>query len=50
MMANSTELWSLCDGDPPLQGHPILNLGLEKEYNSEIDYDRKVMEKNQRLA
>ena len=45
MMANSTESWSLCDGAPPLQGHPILNLGSEKQYNSEMDYDRQVMEK-----
>ena len=27
MMANSTRSWSLCDGTPPLQDHPILNLG-----------------------
>ena len=30
MMANSTKLWSLCDGASPLQGHPILSLGSEK--------------------
>ena len=34
MMANSTESWSLCDGAPPLQGHPILSLGSKKQYNS----------------
>ena len=40
MMADSYELWFLCDSAPPLQGHPILNLGSEKKYNSEMDYDR----------
>ena len=44
MMANSSESWSLCDGAPPLQGHPILSLGSEKEYG------RQVIERNQRLA
>ena len=50
MIANSTESWSLCDGAPPLQDHPILNLGSENKYNSEMDHDRQVMERNVRLA
>ena len=49
-MANSTESWSLCDGAPPLQGYPILSLGSEKQYNSEMDFNRQVMERNCRLA
>ena len=31
IMTNSTKLYSLCDGAPPLQSHPILKLGLEKK-------------------
>ena len=50
MMINSSESWSLCDGDPPLQGHPILSFRSEKEYNSEMDYDCQKMERNQLLA
>ena len=48
MMVNSSESWSLCDCAPPLQGHPILSFRSEKEYNSEMDYDCQIMERNQR--
>ena len=50
MMVNSSEYWSLCDGAPPPQGHIIISFRSEKEYNSEMDYDRQIMEINQRLA
>ena len=46
MMANATQSWSLCDGAPPLQDHPILSLGSDKQYDSEMDYDRQVMDRN----
>ena len=44
MMANSSELWSICDNAPPLQVHPMLSL------RSEMEYDWQEMERNQRLA
>ena len=50
MTANATQSWSLCDGAPPLQDYPILSLGSDKQYNSEMDFDRQVMERNCRLA
>ena len=50
MMANATQSWSLCDGAPPPQDHPILSLGSDKQYDSEMDYDRQVMDRNCRMA
>ena len=50
MMANTIQLWSLCDGAPPLQGYPILSLGSDKQYNSEMEFNRQMMEQNCRLA
>ena len=44
MMANATQLWSLCDDAPPLPGHPILSLGSNKQYNSEMKFKQQVME------
>ena len=50
MMANATQSWSLCDGAPPLQTHPILSLGSDKQYKSEMEFDRQVIERNCQLA
>ena len=44
MMANSNELWSLCDNAPPFQVNPIICL------RSEMEYYQKVIETNQRFA
>ena len=43
-MANFSESWSLCNNASPLQVHPMLRL------RSEMEYDRQVMKRNQRLA
>ena len=50
MMANSTESWSLCDGAPPMQGHPIITFGSDAQYDSEMEFDRQIIEQNNRLA
>ena len=50
MLANSSELWPLCGDAPPLQGRPLLSLCSEMEYKLILEYDRQVMEKNQRLV
>ena len=50
MMANATQSWSLCDGDPPLPTHLILSLGYDKQYKSEMEFDQQVIEQNCRLA
>ena len=44
MMANSSELWSLCDNAPPFQVNPMLCL------RSEMEYGQKIIERKQRLA
>ena len=50
MMDKSTKSWSLCDGAPPLQGHPILSFGFKKQYNTDMDFDWQVMEQKFCLA
>ena len=50
MMANATQSWSLCDGAPPLPTHPILSLESDMQYQSEMEFDRQVIERNNRLA
>ena len=43
-MAHSSELWSLCDNAPSFQANSMLLL------RSEMAYDQRVIEVNQRLA
>ena len=50
MMANATQSWSLCDGAPPLPTHPILSLGSDKQYKSEMEFDQQVIKQNCRLT
>ena len=50
MMANATQSWSLSDGAPPLPTHPILSLGSDKQYKSEMEFDRQLIELSCRLA
>ena len=41
-MANSTELWSLCDSTPPFEDNPMLH--------SELEYNQQIIKTNQQLA
>ena len=50
MMANATQSWSLCDGTLPLQTHPILSLDSDRQYQSEMEFDKQIINQNCRFA